>query len=113
MSVLKGMCVSSTKNHRYFFTPSYGDNNTVIELQPHINVHNPIDHELSPPPCYSPPPSYQPPPYSDLLARDLITQSSPDGGPVQTTLAPNDGQFIARCGSPIPGNVLLAFNDQT
>lgn len=81
----------------------------MIELQPHINIHNRQDHELSPPPCYSPPPSYQPPPYSDLLARDLIAESSPDGGPAQTTLAPNDGQFIARCGSPIPGMLVNFF----
>lgn len=86
-------------SHLLFY--SYGDTTTVIELQPHINVHDPIDRELSPPPGYSPP-SYHPPPYSDLLARDMITQSSADGGHAQTVLAPNEGQFVTRCGSPIP-----------
>ncbi|KAL4236598.1 Protein patched 1 [Mactra antiquata] len=80
---------------------SYGDTTTIIELQPHINVHDPTEREMSPPPGYSPP-MYNPPPYSDLLARDTVTHASGDGGYTQTTLAPNDGQFVTRCGSPIP-----------
>ncbi|XP_045158248.1 protein patched homolog 1-like isoform X2 [Mercenaria mercenaria] len=91
---------------------SYGDNNTVIELQPHINVHDPVDRELSPPPGYSPP-SYHPPPYSDLLARDMIAQSSTDGGHAQTVLAPHEGQFVTRCGSPIPFSTYDTANNNS
>ncbi|XP_052776119.1 protein patched homolog 1-like isoform X1 [Mya arenaria] len=82
---------------------SFTDNNTVIELQPHINIHDTMERESSPPPGYTPRPAYSPPPYSDLLARDMIAQSTPNGGPAQTTLAPHEGQFVTRMGSPVPG----------
>ncbi|KAH3696994.1 hypothetical protein DPMN_084478, partial [Dreissena polymorpha] len=82
---------------------SYADNDVVIELQPHINDHNMMERSASPPPVYTPRTAYSPPPYSDLLAHDMITEMGAIGGPTQTTLAPSEGQFVTRCGSPIPG----------